>query len=63
MIRLYADFNNADPNGRVRLTCNGKLDDLKRFKIQLSEGLKVMLDDYEGLSTAGIIEYSKEENI
>jgi hypothetical protein len=63
MTRLYADFNNADPKGRVRLNCYGTLQDLKKLKIQLSEGMKVILDDNDELSTAGIVEYSKEENI
>jgi hypothetical protein len=39
--RIYADFNNLDSQNRLRLTCQGTLDDLKRNGIQLHEGLRL----------------------
>jgi len=61
--KIFADFNNADTKGRVRLTTAGTLADLKTFGLKLEAGLELMLDDREGLSTAGIVEFSEEENI
>jgi hypothetical protein len=41
--RVYADFHNADPLGRVRLNCIGTLEDLAQQQIQLHEGLVLTL--------------------
>jgi hypothetical protein len=37
--RVYADFHNLDDCNRLRLTCAGTLQDLKRQAIELQEGL------------------------
>ena len=34
-LRIFADFNNADENGRLRLNCTGTIEDLARQKIEL----------------------------
>jgi len=57
----YADFNNADPNGRLRLNCVGTVEDLSKQKVELADGLKLLLYDDE-LEADGIVEYSQEEN-
>ena len=44
-IILYADFNNADAGGRLRLNCQGTLDDLIAEQIDLREGLNVIVSD------------------
>lgn len=62
-VKLYADFNNADAQGRVRLTTNGTLDDLAKYQITLNHGLEVILNDNSDLETIGIVEYSAEEKI
>jgi len=36
--KIYADFQNLDDSNRLRLTCAGTLQDLKRQGIQLQEG-------------------------
>lgn len=67
--RVYADFHNADVQGRVRLNCIGTTQDLARQKIQLREGLALSLyaDDADEhgrpgeLQAAGIVEYSQDE--
>lgn len=41
--RIYADFHNLDDQNRVRLNCRGTIEDLKRFGIELREGLKLIL--------------------
>jgi len=41
--RIYADFHNADLQGRVRLNANGTVNDLAALGIALSEGLRLSL--------------------
>jgi hypothetical protein len=68
--RIYADFNNADSKGRLRLNCAGTLEDLARQQIQLRPGLVVTLyaDDADNRGQAddllvpGTVEYSSDEN-
>ena len=62
-IKLFADFNNADKKGRVRVNTAGAENNLKRMNIKLKSGLEVLLDDDDGLATSGIVEFSDEENI
>jgi hypothetical protein len=67
--RIWADFQNADAKGRVRLNCDGTLKDLASQKIQLRSGLALMLysedtganDHDDELRTLGVAEYSSEE--
>ena len=67
--RVYADFQNADARGRLRLNCVGTIEDLSRLKIQLVEGLLLTLfsDDSEDdahpreLQVQGRVEYSSGE--
>jgi hypothetical protein len=50
---LFADYNNTDKQGRVRLNCAGTIDDLGRQQIQLREGLDVLLYMEERNGTRG----------
>ncbi len=59
---IYADFNNADPHGRLRLNCVGTVEDLKGLGLELRDGLKVRVHDEE-LETEGEIVFSPEEHI
>jgi hypothetical protein len=61
-LTVYADFNNADPAGRVRLHVRGTVDDLKTFSIELCEGLELTLSDGE-LRVRGIVRFSTDEQI
>lgn len=69
--KIYADFQNADAKGRVRLNCDGTLQDLARQGIQLRNGLGLELycDDTDGngkyneLRAVAIVEYSSEEQM
>jgi hypothetical protein len=50
MLRIYADFNCQDEQGRVLLNTVGSLRDIEAQKNELIAGLKVMLyvtDDFE----------------
>ena len=69
MPRVYADFQNADSKGRVRLNTVGTLKDLARQQVQLRTGLVLTLysDDADTggradeLRAIGVVEHSAEE--
>jgi hypothetical protein len=56
--RVYADFHNADAEGRLRLNCVGTTKDLARKQVVLRPGLLLTLysDD-----AGGVVEYSEAE--
>ena len=60
--RVFADFHNADPQGRLRLNCVGTIEDLARQKIELHAGLGLTLYS-EDLETDGNVEFSDEEKL
>ena len=68
---IYADFNNADAEGRLCLNCVGTMNDLARQQIELRKGLSLLLYsddlDEEGQSdqllVEGVVSYSDEEHI
>ncbi len=43
MIRIHADFNNCDEQGRVMLNTIGSLRDLEEHKTALQDGARVVL--------------------
>ncbi len=59
---VYADFNNADPRGRLRLNGIGTIEDLSRQGIQLREGLRLTLHDEE-VEAEGEAQFSPEEHL
>jgi hypothetical protein len=59
---IYADFDNADSGGRLRLNCIGTAQDLARLGARLEEGLEVTLHDEE-VQADGKVQYSDEERI
>jgi hypothetical protein len=61
MIRLYADFQNADRLGRVRLNCNGTIADLAALKVELFEGMRVVLDECDEIVAEGTVTWGAEE--
>jgi hypothetical protein len=58
--RIFADFNSADTQGRVRLNCIGSIEDLARQGIRLREGLEVLVHDEE-CEADGEAQFSREE--
>ncbi len=60
--RVYADFHNADGQGRLRLNTNGTMQDLTRLQISLREGQVLTLYSEE-LEVDGIMRRSQEENL
>ncbi|MBX9583581.1 MAG: hypothetical protein K2X87_25040 [Gemmataceae bacterium] len=61
-LTLYADFNNADAEGRVRLNGAGTLSDLARLGVRLRDGLPLTIHD-EGLAADGEVVYSPSEGV
>jgi len=69
--KVYADFNNADPQGRLRLNCLGTREDLAKHGVELREGLEITLyaDDLDDegqldeLVVKGVVSFSSEEKI
>lgn len=67
--RVYADFHNADAEGRLRLNCVGTTKDLARQQVMLRPGLLLTLysDDADAdgtpddLEVSGMVEYSEAE--
>ncbi|MET3503510.1 hypothetical protein ABIC45_005147 [Mucilaginibacter rubeus] len=63
MESIFVDFNNADVEGRVRLNAQGTLANIKAQNIELSNGLRLILDDEQELKAIGIVQFSENENI
>lgn len=59
---IYADFNNRDSSGRLRLNTNGTLRDLKEKNIQLVKNMELTVSDGE-LIAKGIVDFSNTEDI
>lgn len=60
--KVFADFHNADSQGRLRLNCTGTIEDLAHQKIWLQEGQEISLYS-EDLVVEGFVQYSTEENL
>jgi hypothetical protein len=60
--KVFADFHNADVQGRVRLNCIGTMRDLASQKILLREGLPLRIYS-EDLEADGVVQFSSEEKI
>lgn len=68
-LKVYADFHNADAQGRLRLNCIGTIEDLARQRVELREGLPLTFysddrNDQGGLDellVEGIVSFSSEE--
>jgi hypothetical protein len=60
--RVFADFHNADAQGRLRLNCNGTVRDLAAQGARLERGTRLELYGEE-LEVEGVVEHSAEEGI
>ena len=60
--RIFADFHNADTQGRLRLNCIGTVEDMARQQITMREGQLLTLYS-EDLEVDGQTQYSTEENM
>jgi len=60
--RVYADFQNADEQGRIRLNTRGTLDDLSRQRVTLSDGLLLIIYS-EDVEADAEVRFSSPENV
>lgn len=60
--RVFADFHNADAQGRLRLNCIGTIEDLSRQRIELQNGQLLTLYSEE-LEVNGAVQYSEAEKV
>lgn len=60
--KVFADFHNADAQGRLRLNCIGTVEDLAQQQIVLRDSLPLTLYSEE-LEVEGIVHYSTDENV
>ena len=60
--RIYADFQNNDAAGRIRLNCVGTIASLSRSGIVLREGLEAVIYCSE-LETDGVVRFSESERL
>ena len=60
--RVYADTQNADSLGRLRLNRVGTARDLARLRIVLRDGLRLCLHDDEELEAEGMVRFDPESN-
>jgi hypothetical protein len=60
--RVFADFHNADAEGRLRLNCIGTIEDLARHHIELRDGQLLTLYS-EDLEVDGTVQYSEIEKL
>lgn len=61
-LRIFADFHNADTQGRLRLNNVGTVEDLAIQKAELSSGQQFTFYS-EDLEADGVVEYSETENL
>jgi hypothetical protein len=67
--KIYADFQKLDDFNRLKLTCAGTVRDLKRYGIELRDGLvfTFYMDDAKGcgqpgeLRAEGVVHYNDRE--
>jgi hypothetical protein len=60
--RIFADFQNADLQGRLRLNCIGTIEDLSRQGTKLIDGKNLLIYSEE-LEADAVVAYSDEEKI
>jgi hypothetical protein len=58
---VFADFNNSDRLGRIRLNTRGTHDDLQAQSIELYDGMPLVLDDREELTASAIVRWDDQE--
>ncbi|WP_373528926.1 hypothetical protein [Nostoc sp.] len=60
--RVFADFHNADAEGRLRLNCIGTIEDLANQSIELQNGQLLTIYS-EDLEVDGVVQFSEEEKL
>ncbi|WP_225225505.1 hypothetical protein [Komarekiella delphini-convector] len=60
--KVFADFQNADAEKRLRLNCIGTIEDLANQSIELQDGQLLTLYS-EDLEVDGVVQFSEEEKL
>ena len=60
--KIFADFHNADEQGRLRLNCVGTAEDLKSQGVTLAPGLELRLYSEE-LECDGVVEFDEQKQL
>ncbi|NDJ21304.1 hypothetical protein GS682_06550 [Nostoc sp. B(2019)] len=60
--KVFADFHNADTEGRLRLNCIGTIEDLANQGIELQDGQLLTLYS-EDLEVDGVVQFSDEDKL
>jgi hypothetical protein len=60
--RVFADFHNADAEGRLQLNCIGTIEDLARHHIELQDG-QLLTFYSEDIEVDGTVQYSELEKM
>ncbi len=60
--RVFADFHNADAEGRLRLNSIGTIEDLANQSIELRDG-QLLTVYSEDLEVDGLVQFSEEEKL
>ncbi|MBD0266415.1 MAG: hypothetical protein ICV85_22470 [Tolypothrix sp. T3-bin4] len=60
--RVFADFHNADAEGRLRLNCIGTIEDLANQSIELRDGQLLTIYS-EDLEVDGVVQFSEQEKL
>ncbi len=62
MIRLWADFDNSDEDGRINLNCVGSLASIGALASPLRPGTRVLLSD-DQVEVEGVIEFDDAHGV
>jgi hypothetical protein len=62
-IVILVDFNNAGPDGLLRLNCEGTIADLARHGIVLDDGLRLTVSDGDLMAEVVVRSPSSEERV
>ncbi|MEH2042283.1 hypothetical protein [Nostoc sp.] len=60
--KVFADFHNADAEGRLRLNSIGTIEDLANQSIELRDGQLLTIYS-EDLEVDGVVQFSEEEKL
>ena len=60
---IFADFNNTDTLGRLRLSVKGAVDCIREQNLRLYDGMPVTVSDEDEFTVNGIARWNDEEKI
>ena len=61
VLRIYANFNEMDRLGRVKLSCVGSREDIEKYEDQLHIGDFVILHEPYAFEVKAVLDFDKDE--